>query len=268
MFSRARWRLQVLSYTETMKLLAIDSATDTLCLALCLGSEVHALHVPGGPQASSRLLPAAQSLLHAHGLQWSQLEGLACGQGPGAFTGLRAASAAVQGLALGLERPAVTVCSLMVVAEAARHGAAWVEPCRLHVAVDARMGQVYARAFDWDGAQWHAAAPAAVLQPEAALSAWASEPPVAGSWGWAGSGLACMGDARFDGAAVAGAKLLESEAHTDGGHERAMALGRCAVQAWRSGPHLDAAQVMPAYVRDQVALTTQERQALALEGRR
>lgn len=253
-----------LSYTDRMKLLALDTSTERLCLALCQDGRVHGHEEPGGALASQRLLPAAQALLQRHGLNWGDLDGLAYGEGPGAFTGLRGACAAVQGLALGLDLRAVSVPSLWIVAEDARHQALAhgllqpQGPCTVAVAVDARMGQVYDERMRWSGQGWTCLDGPQVRAPEDVAQAWwalrsgaCTEP----AWILAGSGLALMPEA--DAAALKGQALFwAAEAH-----DRSAALGRCAVLAWEAGPQRDAAQVMPRYVRDRVALTTAERQS-------
>ncbi|MFM7972998.1 MAG: hypothetical protein ACKPCJ_12150, partial [Betaproteobacteria bacterium] len=95
-------------------------------------------------------------------------------------------------------------------------------------------------------------APEEVAQAWWALRSGACTEPV---WILAGSGLALMPEA--DAAALKGQALFwAAEAH-----DRSAALGRCAVLAWEAGPQRDAAQVMPRYVRDRVALTTAERQS-------
>lgn len=249
-----------LAYTDLMNLLALDTSTERLCLALCLGHEVLAHEEPGGDQASRHLLPAAQALLAKGGLSWQGLHGLAYGEGPGAFTGIRSACAAAQGLALGLDVPAVPVPSLRIVAENALQEA-WRrgvlregEPCRVGVAVDARMGQVYDDQAQWDGQRWHSIRGPAVRDPAAVCEEWAGH-GTASNWLCAGSGLDLMPGGT--------AQRLKGQCLLWMAHEvdRPAALARVAMAAWAQGPRLDAAQLMPVYVRDRVALTTAERAA-------
>lgn len=262
-----------LSYTDRMKLLALDTSTERLCMALCTGDQVWVHEEPGGPQASQRLLPAAQALLRQQGLQWLDLDGLAYAQGPGAFTGLRGACAAVQGLALGLGVSAVSVPSLRIVADDVRHEAMRRgllqpgQPCTVWVAMDARMGQLYDDQAHWDGQRWHAVRGPVVRDPLQACADWLDEFAAAGravtggtdpkGFLCAGSGLELMPHDR--------AKHLRADCMLWMNQEvdRGAALARLAVAAWALGPRLDAAQVMPVYVRDRVALTTAEREGAA-----
>ncbi|NBT10515.1 MAG: tRNA (adenosine(37)-N6)-threonylcarbamoyltransferase complex dimerization subunit type 1 TsaB [Betaproteobacteria bacterium] len=263
-----------------MNLLALDTSTDRLCMALCSGEAVHAHEEPGGPQASQRLLPAAQALLVQRGLTWRDLDGLAFGQGPGAFTGLRGTCAAVQGLCLGLGVSAVAVPSLLIVAEDARQQAldsGQLKPtqaCTVAVAMDARMGQVYDDQAHWDGRHWRPMTSPLVRSPSEVAESWQTvraqeadrahqaERPghdrqgaAQGTWLYAGSGLDLMP------LELAGPLRHRAALWAPHVAHRGAALGRCAVAAWAAGPRLDAAQVMPWYVRDRVALTTAERRA-------
>ena len=256
-----------------MNLLALDTSTERLCLALWAQGQWQLHEEVGGAQASMRLLPAAQALLGQQGLNWSDLQGLAYTQGPGAFTGLRGACSAVQGLALGLGIAAVAVPSLQVVAEDARLQAVErgalppTEACVVHVAVDARMGQVYEEVLAWDGRRWSSLLGPAVRTPEDLAAAWADAmgPDAAPARSgrsvasrprlMAGSGLHLLPQEVAQGWRTGALAWVEREAR------RPAALGYCACAAWAHGPRLDAAQVMPLYVRDRVAQTTAEREA-------
>ena len=100
-------------------LLALDTATEHLHIALVAGAADGAVRtraLPGGAQASAGLLPALQALLDDAGLRWADVDAIAFGSGPGAFTGLRTACSVTQGLALGLGCPVIALDTLMAVA--------------------------------------------------------------------------------------------------------------------------------------------------------
>ena len=79
-----------------MNLLAIDTSTEQLCLALIAQGEVFTHEEPGGAAASAVLFPAIEALLQKAQLDIHQIEYLAFGKGPGAFTGLRTACSVTQ----------------------------------------------------------------------------------------------------------------------------------------------------------------------------
>ena len=122
-------------------LLALDSSTDTMAVALVTPAQTRVFEAAGGAQASARLLPEIKALLSGAGVAMDELDAIAFGQGPGAFTGLRTACAVAQGLAFGLGKPVLAVDSLMLVAEDARTQGAGDD---VWVAMDARIGEIYA----------------------------------------------------------------------------------------------------------------------------
>ena len=229
----------------TPRLLAIDTATETLSLALASPAGERWLDQAGGKAASASLLPAVRQLLADAGCRLADLQAIAFGQGPGAFTGLRTACSVAQGLALGSGLPLLAIDSLLIVAEDARQqqgGDDW------WVAMDARMDEVYAAAYHHDGQRWHTVVAPALFTLAALAQRWQAQPPqrVAGSAITAFAGRLPWGDA-------------VTQPHE---HQRAAALLRLAQQAWQHGPLLDAGDALPVYLRDKVAQTTDERRAL------
>ncbi len=229
-------------------LLALDSSTETMALALVSPSGTSVMQAEGGPQASARLVPEALALLARAGLALADVDALGFGRGPGAFTGLRTACAVVQGLAFGAGKPVLSIDSLMLVAEDARQQAeATGEPLAgtVWVAMDARMGEIYAGAYRLEQAQWQTVSEPGLYRPEALLAHWGEPTAVAGS-----ALIAFEGQLSLAGRDVRCWPQAVSRAH---------ALAVLAQQAWSRGELLDAAQAMPVYVRDKVAQTTQER---------
>ena len=91
------------------------------------------------------------ALLAEAGCTLAELDAIAFGCGPGAFTGLRTACSVAQGLAFGAGKPVLAVDSLMLVAHDARSQHAADE---VWVAMDARMDEIYAAAYRWLGTRW------------------------------------------------------------------------------------------------------------------
>ena len=248
--------MQAATYTDSMspvtplanhrppRLLALDTATERIAVAVVDGEQQWAADEAGGALASLHLLPLVYTLLERAGLALADLDAIAFGRGPGAFTGLRTASSVAQGLAFGAALPVLALDSLALVAEDAHAQHSSVD---IWVAMDARMDEVYAAAYHRDADGWQVVqAPA--LWPLAALNeAWQREPPVC----VAGSALDAFGPRLVTGAA------LRIAATPD----RAAALARLARVAWLRGEAVDAALALPLYLRDKVALTTAERAA-------
>lgn len=231
------------------RLLAIDSSTELLCVAACAGDRVAAWCGGGGAQASRTLLERVRGVLADVSLGMRDLQAIGFGRGPGAFTGLRAACAVAQGLGFGLERPLVPVDSLLIVAEAARAVLRDACPAEdLAVVVDARMDEVYAARYAWQGSGWDVLQPPGLWAPADLAAAWqGAGAPCA----WSGNGLPLL-------PVDASRPTLDA---ADG--ERATALLRVVRQRWSAGAVVAPAQALPLYVRDKVALTTAERAAAA-----
>ena len=234
--------------TPPARVLAFDTSTERLAVALQARGEAFAVNAEGGAAASATLLPQVQALLDRAGLALAELEFIAMGRGPGAFTGLRTACAVAQGLALGLDRPVLPIDSLLIVAEDARAQAGAAQAFDIGVAMDARMGEVYAARYAWCDGQWQVLHSPGLFALHDLGTMWAGARMDA----VAGSALAVFGE-RLP--LPAGLVRWEHE------RDRAAALLRLALQAAAAGAGVDAAAALPLYLRDKVALTTGEREA-------
>ncbi len=233
-------------------LLAFDTSTEQLAVAVvCAAGQVGSISA-GGAAASATLLPHAQTLLARLALPLPALDAIAFGCGPGAFTGLRTSCAVAQGLAYGLGIPLLAIDSLLIVAEDARvqAGAAAGAAFDVAVAMDARMDEAYAACYRHTAAGWQTLQAPALMTLPALRAAWAGD--AAPAWR-AGSAWAAFGD-RVD--SRPGPCQFDTE------QDRAAALGRLAATAWAAGAAIDPADALPSYLRDKVAQTTSERQAM------
>jgi tRNA threonylcarbamoyladenosine biosynthesis protein TsaB len=229
-----------------MKLLAFDTATESMALAARGPAGRVALVAPGGAAASATLLPQIAALLARAGLAMTDLDAIAFGCGPGGFTGLRTSCAVAQGLGFGLNKPLLPIDSLLIVAEDAR--AAWPGAHDVVVAMDARMDEVYAARYRLEAGVWRSHTAPALYTLEALPRLWADAAPAL----LAGSALAAFG------ARVAWSPAVPQQAAE---RDRAAALLRLAEAAAAAGAGIEAAQALPIYLRDKVALTTAERAA-------
>ncbi len=129
-----------------MKLLAFDTSTEVMSIAVQNGADVFEFAGTGGAQASSRLIPEIQALMAKAGLVLQDLDGIAFGAGPGAFTGLRASCAVAQGLGFGANVPLLPINTLHAVALQTH---AKTGESKITAALDARMGEIYWQVFDF-----------------------------------------------------------------------------------------------------------------------
>lgn len=127
-----------------MKLLALETSTEACSAALHLDGRVVVRFRHAPRLQTELLLPMIEEVLAEAGLALSALDALAYSRGPGAFTGVRIAAAAVQALAFARDLPVVPVSSLQTLAQGAFrvHGAE-----KVLTVFDARMDEVYAGAY-------------------------------------------------------------------------------------------------------------------------
>jgi tRNA threonylcarbamoyladenosine biosynthesis protein TsaB len=230
--------------------LAFDTATEHLSIALQVHGRVWSHEGPGGAQASATLIPAILDLLAQAGVALRDLDAIAFGRGPGAFTGLRTACSVAQGLALGADLPVLPIDTLLAVAEDARQSRGALPHDDVWVAMDARMGEIYAaHALFGDGAWQWLAAPM-LCTPQHLIERWRERPPGV----VAGSALSAFGPALPCGQAQVLPDALP----------RATAMLPLAAVLWDRGGAVDAALALPVYLRDKVAQTMAERAAIKL----
>jgi tRNA threonylcarbamoyladenosine biosynthesis protein TsaB len=233
-----------------MNLLAFDTSTDTMSIAVQRGAGAHTQtwqHTGvGGAQASTTLIAAILDLLQQAQLPLSALDAICFSSGPGSFTGLRTACSVAQGLAFGAGVPVLPVESLLAVAEEARHRALAAHRSGVVTALlDARMDELYCATYALDGVHWTTVQGAALVRPED----WVTVPNL----------LALAGNV-FE---VYGQRL-ELPAPTAlriPALPTAAAMLRLAPQLLAQGKAVPAAQALPTYIRDQVAKTTAQRAA-------
>ena len=231
-----------------MNLLAIETSTEFCSLAACRGDAVRAEHFPAAQRHGEMVLASTAQLLADAGLSLEDLQGIAFGHGPGSFTGLRIACGVTQGLALALGLPVKGVSTLLATAAdtAHVHGGE-----RFVVCLDARMGEVYHAAYEHDATgSWREVHAPGLYRPE-------SMPvPEGAGWTACGTGFGAHGGVlagRFAAGQV-GATFPEAV-------PTARAILELARPAFEAGAGEDAANALPVYVRDKVALTKAERSA-------
>jgi len=223
-----------------MNLLAIDTSTDSCSVAANRGPAFFSRSEPALQRQAEKILGMVEDLLAEARLELEQIEGIAYGEGPGSFTGLRIAAGVTQGLAFARGVGVVGVGSLLSLAEESA--------CEKVIAcIDAHMGEVYHAAYRRTGSGWTEVSPPGLYKPDAV--------PVLPGSGWlgCGDGFAAHRDrlASRLGSCVAS---LRPEAAPS-----ARAVLRLAIPRFAAGEAKDAATAVPVYLRDKVAKKTSER---------
>jgi len=228
-----------------VNLLAIETSTEFLSLAACRGVAVFAYRIEAGQRHAEMVLDAISALLAEAELRLGDLEGIAYGEGPGSFTGLRIACGVVQGLALAHGVKVLGVSTLLALAEEAAAE-------NVYACIDARMGEVYHAAYRRNGDRRDAEAWQVVHAP--ALCRPQDVPvPESGAWRGFGSGFAAHGEVlrgRLAGALDSVEPAL---------FPTAAAVLRLARPRFGRGEGGAPEAAVPVYLRDKVALKTSER---------
>jgi len=216
-----------------VKIAAFETSTEWCSVALWRDGELCAVEERAANRHGELALPMLQRLLGDARLGAADLEAVAFGAGPGSFTGLRIACGLAQGLAFARGLPVLAISSLEALAEEC--GAPRVVAC-----VDARMGEVYYSALEKRGTRWEEVIAAQCVAPAAAPR------PDGGGWVGCGNGFALYG--------AMGLHPVYPEVHPT-----AAAVARLAAPRLAAGEGVDAGDAVPHYLRDKVALTTEER---------
>ena len=243
-----------------MPLLAFDTSTETMSIAV---GDSHGAAprlwqhtAAGGAQASATLIPAILALMAQAGAGFGDLDAIAFGCGPGAFTGLRTACSVAQGLAFGAPMPpgraalqVLPVDTLLAMAEEARSQVAQADHA-LHVLamLDARMDEVYAGAYTFDGRAWARLQDYRLVRPEdlSLPAQWQGQPVLLAGNVFSVYGERLPFDPRLQRLAVL---------------PTASAMLRLAPQLLAQGSAVAPEHALPTYIRDKVAQTTAERSA-------
>ena len=122
------------------RILSIDASTEACSVALLNQGEKTQRYQIAPQQHAKLLLPMVDELLTESALSLNQLDAIACHVGPGAFTGIRIAVSAAQGLAYGANLPTIAISSLT---NMALMGFAKTGKPHWLCAIDARMQEVY-----------------------------------------------------------------------------------------------------------------------------
>jgi tRNA threonylcarbamoyladenosine biosynthesis protein TsaB len=214
-------------------LLCLDTSTPTARVAIVdLDGQLRFSAEVTADRHAGHLMPLCAEALRSAGVAPADLAGIACGGGPGSFTGLRVGLAAAKGMALATGVPLHVVSSLEALAVdmlSASPGSTAV-PC-----LDAGKGEVYVAAYAADPA--HLAreiASSARVRPDD-LAGWAAPLPA---------------PARFAGnGAARHAERLRALTVVEVAGPTALSVGRLALLQRARGESADLASVVPFYGR-------------------
>jgi len=216
------------------RILALETAGETCSVALLDDGNVIERFEHAPRRQTELVLPMVEGLLADAGVRLKDLDGIAFGHGPGAFTGVRVAAAVTQGLAFAADLPVVGVSTLAACALSAQaiqaHG-------HVIACFDARMGEVYLGAYQCEEGA------ASVILNDGLFNPDTLPDLPSADWMIVGSGLVYQ-DALV---AAYGASHCVVDAHP-----HAKAVAQLALSAFERGEGVSAELAQPVYLRDQV----------------
>jgi tRNA threonylcarbamoyladenosine biosynthesis protein TsaB len=219
-----------------LKILAIDTATEACSATLHIDGFVTSKYEIAPRQHAELILTMVNELLSASDTSLTQLDALAFGRGPGAFTGVRIATGVIQGLAMSADCPVVPVSTLAALAQGAI-----LESKQVACAIDARMGEVYWSLYQADDKNiMQLVGEESVCPPDSVNI------PTSMDWFGVGSGWETYEQELQD---RMGETLVR---YRIGDYPLAENICTLAVDAYQRGEFVDAADALPVYLRDKV----------------
>lgn len=222
-------------------ILAIETSTELASVALLLDDSLLTRETAGAQTHSQTILPLIQDMLKQAGVNLNQCDALAFGTGPGSFTGVRTACGVVQGLGFGGNTRVVPVVTLLAMAHACRNAD---DSCNnVLVVLDARMGEVYWAQYCHKDDGWHTVIEPTLSLPEKVMPE--------------GRAIACG-----NGLNVYSSRLnpmVVSFSFQENIVPHAKEIAMLAQVFLANGDTISARDAEPLYLRNKVALTTEER---------
>ena len=220
-----------------MKILAIETATEACSAALDIDDSCSHRYQVSPRRHTELILPMIDELLREADIQIKDLDAIAFGQGPGAFTGVRIAVGVTQGLAFAHDTPVIPISSLNALAQ---HYAD--EHSHVAAAIDARMQEIY-----WGLFKKNDLGLMQKIAEEKVCSANEISRPSTGDWFGAGSGWNTYAEtlqSQFEQSLIG----FNGEVFPS-----AMDIISLAKPAYLEGKAIPVEKAMPVYLRNKVA---------------
>jgi tRNA threonylcarbamoyladenosine biosynthesis protein TsaB len=224
-----------------MNILAIETSTEACAIGLSTKGRHYTRFELTPRRHTECVLPWSDELLSQAALAKTDLQAIAVGIGPGAFTGVRLGLSLAQGMALALGVPLLPLPTLGIIAQAQTHEGP------IAVLMDARMGECYVGFYQKQNGVAHELISPALLKPDAIKL------PFEGEWIGVGSAFSAYPE-QLPQALRNAMRCIDAEALP-----QPEAMLQMAEQAFTKGAALPPEHVEPIYLRNNVAQTIAER---------
>lgn len=230
-----------------MKILALDTSSDACSASVLVDNTMHSVYEVE-PRAHTRLIiPMVEQVLAKAKLTLQEVDAIAFGQGPGAFTGVRIGTGVTQGLALAADKPVIPVSTLAALAQQAYE---LNQAQAVLVAQDARMNEVYWGEYQLIDGYMTLQGDEQAINPELIELPTSADAYMAVGNGWQ----------VYEQVFASDFTKLITQKNTQW-LPAAEYVARLAVPAYEQGKAIAPDEAEPTYLRNKVALTTKEREA-------
>lgn len=218
------------------RLLVIDTSTEACSVALAIDTDFIEISEIIPRQHTHRIMPMITEVLAQADVSVKELDAIAFGRGPGAFTGLRIAAGVVQGLAFGANLPVIPISTLAALAQGA-----WREFKTDYVvsAIDARMNEVYWALYQQQNGLMQLIGSEKISSPSLVTT-----DQLFSNIRWLGVGTGCEYQSQF--------QLTIADSYTQR-YPSALDMLSLAQDLFARGLVVSAQEAIPVYLRDSVA---------------
>lgn len=228
-------------------ILAIETATEACSAALMTDNgreqKLYTRFQLAPREHTKLILPMLSEVLEEGSIDITDIDAIAFGRGPGAFTGLRIAAGVAQGIALSIDKPIIPVSTLEALAYQALQKKD--EGKTIIAALDARMNEVYWGVFKQTHSRIHLIEEEKVSKAQDMLSALAETKSIGIGSGW---------DEYFDKLFSDDKPQPDSLTIMKGQLPRAEVIARLALDSYKNNKTLEIEEAQPVYIRNNVAV--------------
>ncbi len=219
-------------------ILAIETATEACSAALLHNDQLYELYELAPQKHNSLILPMCEQLMHQANINFSQINALAFGCGPGSFTGLRIAAGIIQGLAFAHQLPVIPVSTLRALAQELHRKTGGK---KVLASLDARVNEIYWGEYQLNDVNLMQACHAEqLIKPENIVV------PEGDNWIGVGNAWSVYGEQLKN---ILGNKLSQIVPDI---YPTATAVILCAKQDYLAGKFVSAENAVPVYLRDKI----------------
>jgi tRNA threonylcarbamoyladenosine biosynthesis protein TsaB len=241
-----------------MKILALDTSSNACSAVLFEGKQLDFTCIErfevAPRQHTQLILSMIDSVLDEAGYDIKQIDVLAFGRGPGAFTGVRIATGVVQAIAYGADIPVAQISSLAAIAQGFYVAGEGNAPKnKLLIANDARMAEIYFASYEMKAGFMTLTHREQVLKPEQLGSVLESSIHLNDSWVTVGNGWSVYDEQLSSIASQCYLSDDKNKISEASSYPHARDIAYLALKDIADKNLVSAEQVRPVYLRDNVA---------------